>query len=73
MAESEAGVHRKISHDLMLARLTQSEQMREFFIQMWLQNPQLARQAGARVQSLLSPLAPLGERQKTFGSSTQGG
>jgi hypothetical protein len=43
-----------IPHDLMLARLTQSEQMREFFIQMWLANPALARQAGARVRELLS-------------------
>ncbi len=43
-----------IPQDLMLARLTQSEQMREFFIQMWLANPALARQAGARVHELLS-------------------
>lgn len=43
-----------IPQDLMLARLAQSEQMREFFIQMWLANPALARQAGARVQELLS-------------------
>ena len=45
-----------IPQELMLQRLAQSEQMREFFIQMWLQNPALARQGGARVQSLLSPL-----------------
>ena len=44
-----------IPQDLMLARLAQSEQMREFFIQMWLQNPALAKQGGARVASLLSP------------------
>jgi hypothetical protein len=30
--------------------------MRDFFIQMWLQNPQLARNIGHRVQNLLSPL-----------------
>ena len=48
-----------IPQDLMLARLTQSEQMREFFIQMWLANPALARQAGARVRELLS-VAPTG-------------
>jgi hypothetical protein len=30
--------------------------MREFFMQMWLQNPQLARQAGAKVLMLLTPL-----------------
>ncbi|MBI5899326.1 MAG: hypothetical protein HZB40_08890 [Rhodocyclales bacterium] len=38
----------------MLARLEQSEQMREFFIQMWLQNPALAKQGGARVAALLA-------------------
>jgi hypothetical protein len=46
-----------IPEALMLARLAQSEQMREFFIQMWLQNPALARQAGARVLGLLAPLS----------------
>lgn len=46
---------RSIPQELMLARLAQSEQMREFFVQMWLQNPVLARQAGRRVQDLLTP------------------
>lgn len=45
-----------IPQDLMLARLAQSEQMREFFIQMWLQNPALAEQAGPRVRELLTAL-----------------
>ena len=49
-----------IPQDLMLARLAQSEQMREFFIQMWLQNPALAERAGQRVQDLLSPAATPG-------------
>jgi hypothetical protein len=44
-----------ISEPLMLARLAQSEQMREFFIEMWLQNPAMAKQAGARVRAMLSP------------------
>jgi len=43
-----------IPQHLMIERLAQSEQMREFFIQMWLQNPVLARQAGARVRELLA-------------------
>lgn len=47
-----------IPEHLMLSRIAQSEQMREFFIQMWLQNPALARQGGSKVQDLLSPLAP---------------
>ena len=46
-----------IPEHLMLIRLAQSEQMREFFIQMWIQNPALARQGGSKVQNLLSPLA----------------
>lgn len=41
----------------MLSRLAQHEQMREFFIQMWLQNPALARQGEPKVQSLICPLA----------------
>jgi hypothetical protein len=46
-----------IPQELMFARLAQSEQMREFFIQMWLQNPALAKQAGARVRELLAVAA----------------
>lgn len=38
----------------MLARLAQSEQMREFFIQMWLQNPALASRTGPRMQAMLA-------------------
>jgi hypothetical protein len=45
-----------IPEELMLKRIAQSEQMREFFIQMWLQNPALAKQGGEEVQRLLSPL-----------------
>ena len=47
-----------IPEHLLLSRLAQSEQMREFFIQMWLQNPVLARQGGSKVQNLLSALTP---------------
>jgi hypothetical protein len=56
---SETGVHARkiIPEKIMLSRLAQSEQMREFFIQMWIQNPILAKQGGARVQNLLTQLA----------------
>lgn len=47
-----------IPEELMLKRIAQSEQMREFFIQMWLQNPDLAKQGGEQVRQLLSPLEP---------------
>ena len=57
MPEVEAHPYQEIPEELMLARLAQSDQMREFFIQMWLHNPDLAKQGGAKVQSLLSPLA----------------
>jgi hypothetical protein len=56
MPESVRPTRAVIPQALILQRLAQSEQMREFFIQMWLQNPALARQGGARVQSLISPL-----------------
>ncbi|MSQ51550.1 MAG: hypothetical protein EXR28_06650 [Betaproteobacteria bacterium] len=62
MSESETAQRQKIPHELMVARLAQSEQMREFFIQMWLQNPRLAKQGGATVQKLLAPLEPLDEK-----------
>jgi hypothetical protein len=52
-----------IPEHLMLSRLAQSDQMRDFFIQMWLQNPELAKQGGSRVQSLLAPLPVLKIRE----------
>ena len=58
MSDLQTDSRTSIPEELMLSRLAQSEQMREFFIQMWLQNPQLARQGGARVASLLSALEP---------------
>jgi hypothetical protein len=42
-----------ISEMQLLARIAQSEQMRVFFIEMWLQNPSMARQAATRVQGIL--------------------
>jgi hypothetical protein len=66
MLESRPDFATLIPQDLMLARLAQLEQMREFFIQMWLQNPALAEHAGQRVQDLLSsaaaPVTTTGER-----------
>lgn len=46
-----------ISEELMLARLAQSEQVREFFVQMWRETPQLAAKAGRRIEEIMSPLA----------------
>ena len=56
MSESNSLSRAVIPEHLMLSRLAQSEQMREFFIQMWLQNPALARQGGSKVKNLLSSL-----------------
>ncbi|MDO8988727.1 MAG: prepilin-type N-terminal cleavage/methylation domain-containing protein [Sideroxyarcus sp.] len=56
MFETEIRVRRTISEQDMLARLAQSEQMREFCIQMWMQNPALAKQGGVIVQNLLTRL-----------------
>jgi hypothetical protein len=44
-----------MSESLLLERLERSNEMREFFIQMWLQNPALARQGGAKVQEIIAP------------------
>ena len=46
-----------IPEELMRARIAQSEQLREFFIQMWLENPQMAAGAGSRVTEIMTPLA----------------
>lgn len=67
MSKTQLHTRSSIPETLMLARLAQSEQMREFFIEMWLQNPAMARQAGARVQALLSP-----SRQRRLSLRTSG-
>ena len=64
MSDANIRIREVIPEHLMLSRLAQSEQMREFFIQMWIQNPALAKQGGIKVQNLLSPLvggAPRGD------------
>jgi MSHA pilin protein MshD len=43
-----------LTESVMLSRLQKSDEMREFIIEMWKQNPTLAKQGGARVQNLLS-------------------
>jgi MSHA pilin protein MshD len=43
-----------LTESVMLSRLQKSDEMREFIIEMWKQNPALAKQGGARVQNLLS-------------------
>jgi len=56
MGESSGYVRTVIPELLILSRLARSEEMREFFIQMWIQNPELAKQVGAKVQSLMLPV-----------------
>lgn len=45
-----------IPHEVMVAVLNRCDETREFMVQIWLQNPQLAKQGGAKVAALLSPL-----------------
>ena len=45
-----------IAHEVMIAVLNRCDERREFMVQMWLQNPALARQGGAKVAALLAPL-----------------
>ena len=56
MSDAATPPRRTIAQDVMLYRLSQSEQMRDFFVQMWLQNPEMAKRAGRRVQELVAPL-----------------
>lgn len=56
MSDSNPAQRQVIPEEILLARLAQSDEMREFFIQMWIQNPQLAKQGGAKVRELLTPL-----------------
>ena len=48
-----------IPHEVMVAILNRCDDKREFMIQMWLQNPGLARQGGAKVAALLAPIEDL--------------
>ena len=48
----------QIPEALLRERLARADELREFFIQMWLQNPALARQGGARVREIIAPLEP---------------
>jgi MSHA pilin protein MshD len=54
MNEEKSLSKRVLTEAVMLARLNRSDEMREFFIEMWKQNPALAKQGGPRVQNLLS-------------------
>jgi MSHA pilin protein MshD len=56
MIENQNRSREIIPEEIMLARLEQSEQMRAFFIEMWKQNPNLAKQGGARVNNLMKSL-----------------
>lgn len=62
MPEVKSTLRQVIPEVLLRERLARSEDMREFFIQMWLQNPLLAKQGGEKVRQIISPLAPFEER-----------
>lgn len=64
MIEATAPALAVIPEEIMLARLAQSDQMREFIIEMWKQNPSLAKQGGARVQNLMSALESAAAKEK---------
>lgn len=76
MIESKNRVRVTISEEIMLARLAQSEQMRAFFIEMWKQNPALAKQGGVKVRNLLTQLERVDLEAKPFspmGKGREGG
>lgn len=70
MSEHDGNSRTVIPEHLMLSRLAQSEQMREFFIQMWLQNPVLAKQGGSKVKNLLSTLTVANEEEMGYSSDS---
>lgn len=70
MSKTDSHSRAVIPEHLMLSRLAQSEQMREFFIQMWIQNPALAKQGGIEVQNLLSPLAAVDAEEIDSGTNS---
>jgi hypothetical protein len=58
MSEPDGLSRAVIAEPLMLSRLAQYEQMREFLVQMWLQNPVLAGHGGNKAKDLVvSPIA----------------
>jgi hypothetical protein len=59
-----------IPHATLLMRLEQSEDLRDFAIQMWLQNPHLALQGGERVRQLLIDLAAVPPAPTITGSGS---
>jgi hypothetical protein len=61
MPDHSQPLRAEIPEHLMLSRLAQSEEMRAFFIQMWLQNPALAKQAGAKINQLLTRLPAIAD------------
>jgi MSHA pilin protein MshD len=79
MTEIQNHERKIIPEEIMLARLEQSEQMREFFIELWKQNPDLAKQGGEKVKNLMMPLEPVDsgkgfpEPAAVLGSSKQRG
>ena len=56
MIEKQVRMRETIPEEIMLARLEQSEQMSAFIIEMWKQNPSLAKQGGEKVKNLMMPL-----------------
>ena len=55
---SDAAIPVGLDEQVLRRRLEAFEENRSFFIQMWLQNPQLAARAGSRIAGLLAPLTP---------------
>ena len=63
MSELDSTPRTTIPEHLMHSRLEPFEQMRKFFIQMWMQNPMLAKQGGSKVRNLLSRLVAANSRK----------
>lgn len=62
MSDAATPQRRTIARDVMLYRLARSGQMRDYFVQMWLQNPEMARRAGRKAQDLVLQLPHVASR-----------
>ena len=61
---------KSIPQSVMLAVLNRSDETREFMIEMWRANPQLAKQGGSKVAMLLSQTADVPGTQDDFAKNT---
>ena len=61
MSETHSSSYQTIAQELVLARIQRHDEMRQFFLTMYEQNP-LSGNAGKRINDLLTPFGVLQQR-----------